>query len=197
MGKATRSAQRTEKRDLWRNLKRIVPAVLAVLLVALGLYAGYQLAGEHVHRNRVLVTIGVAPGEVFPYLVDPARTTRWVDGLTASEWLTNGGPRLGARLRDIITIDGKRYLLESELTAYEAGRRVAVSNSNEGFSSTAAYSLRPTAGGSELELVLETVYHYWLGRLFGQLITFTAQRRLVADMERLKAFVEADANLER
>ena len=178
------------------KVKRIGLAVLAGLIVAAGIYAGYQLAGEHVHRNRVAVTIGVAPGDVFPYLVDPVLTTRWVHGLTVSEWITPGGPRLGARLRDFVTLDGKRYLLESEITAYDEGRHLAVSISNEGFSSTADYALRPAAAGAELELVLDTVYHFWLGRVFGQLVTISAQGKLAADLERLKAFVEADANLE-
>ncbi len=175
------------------RLRRGAWALGAVLALAAVGYAGYQLSAERPQRSQARVGIRLPPDAVFPYLLEPRHLTRWVAGLEQTQRITPGDARVGARTQEIVAIDGRRFQLESEITAYEPGRRLALTVDNQGFTTTATYTLVPDPQGTTLKLVQDITYHIWLAQLFAPLLALPVQQRLAGDLERLKALVEADA----
>jgi uncharacterized protein YndB with AHSA1/START domain len=142
------------------------------------------------HRNEHAVTIDVPPEDVFPWLADSTRRMRWMGALVESEPLTEGPAAVGSRFRDVFEDHGRRVELESEVVEVEVPRRLVVHLVSDSFESTIVQTLEDEGGATRLRAVLETTYTMRGARLLAPLATGLAQRRLEADLARLKALLE-------
>ena len=79
------------------------------------------------------------------------------------------------------------------ITALESPDAFDVQVEHRGFESTSRYRLEEHDGHTHLAVTIETTYKLFANRLLGALVTREAQKKLAADLQRLKELVEADA----
>jgi len=171
----------------------VVWAVLGIALGVLLVYVGVQIGSRRTWRNGGTVVVNAPAETVFACLTEPDQLKQWIGGLEASEPLTAEGLCVGARSREVVVERGRRYELESEVTALEEPFALTVVLRHAGFTSTAAYRLTPHDGETVVELVQHTAYHHWWARVFAPMVTRAAQRKIEGDLRRLATVAEAGA----
>jgi hypothetical protein len=112
-------------------------------------------------------------------------------GLVESTALTEGGARVGARSREVVEERGQRFELETEITTYVPNEALQARITSQGFETLSTYRLQEDGGRTRLTSVLESRYTMLLARLLAPIVTRQAQKKLEADLERLKRLVEA------
>lgn len=133
--------------------------------------------------------IGVHPGQVFPFLVEPDRLKQWMSGLVDSKALTEGGPRVGARSQETVEEDGRRVVVLTEITQYEVNRTLAVKLENDMFDAVSCYDLEVHAAGTHVKHRFEAKYKGMM-RFMAVMIGGMVQKKLEGDMQRLKQAAE-------
>lgn len=98
------------------------------------------------------IDIAASPSEVFPWLIEPARLARWIGGFSGSEPLTDGPTGVGSRSRDVLVENGRRMVIETEITDFVADRRLGVHVRSDSHESDDRYELAPAGGGSQAHL---------------------------------------------
>lgn len=152
-----------------------------------------MLASRHVHRNEHSVEIGASADRVFPYLAEPDLMQKWVAGLLEFRPLDEG-PRLGSRAIQVVEVAGKKWELESELTRYEPPHALAACLvAPKDFEMNATYRLEETNGHTRLTATTDTAFKHRAARLLAGVITRKAQKKLEADLDRLKQVVESES----
>ncbi len=165
-----------------------VAIAAAIFIVVMTILSRRPNAG----RNDFTVLVARPPAEVFPWLTESYRLTRWIDGLESSTPITVDGPVRGARSREVILAGGKRYTLITEITDIKRDTLLAVHITSEpaGFTVNAIYQLSPTAAGTRLHYSGQADYASVFARMMEPLVTPQSQGKVEADMKRLKELVE-------
>ena len=171
-------------------IKRLFKLLFLFAIVA-GAYALFQMYWERSYHNEASVVIQRPPGVIFPLLTKPVHLRRWVSGLEQSIPLTTGGVRVGARSKEMMLIDGRRYKLEREVLALRPNRSLKVATRSRGFETTADYELKPSQGRTVVSVMSETRYTITKGKIFADLINISAQQKLEHDLATLKALAES------
>ena len=130
---------------------------------------------------------------VFPWLAESEARCRWMGALVESEPLTDGPPERGSRFRDVFEDHGQRIELEAELVEVDPPRVLVVHLVSDVFEATIDQRLEQADGGTRLTAEIETTYTKLAARLLASVVTRHAQKRLEADLARLKELVESDA----
>lgn len=179
-------------------MKRFLKVSLAVVALLGLLVGGLVVTGQPrgVVRNTATVAISAPPAAVFPFLVEPERLKSWMGGLTESVPLTEGGPRVGARSREVVEQDGRRVELITELTAYEVNRRLHARITSDGFAVEARYLLRENAGSTVLSYETESTFDSVVFRVLAPLIQSDVQAKLEQDLARLRKLSESGLTVE-
>ena len=115
--------------------------------------------------------------------------------LVESEPLDDEPSACGSRFRDVFEDHGQRIELEAELVAFEPPQALAVRLVADAFEATSSSRLEETGPGTRLTATIETTYTAFAARLLAPVVTRQAQKRLEADLGRLKELVEAGAAL--
>ena len=137
--------------------------------------------------------IDAPAGRVFPFLAEPELMKQWVGGLIDFRPLDQG-PARGSRAIQLVEIAGKKWELESEITRYEPPRELqARLVAPKDFESVASYRLDDAGGGTRVTTTMDTEYKSRLARMLGGVATKQAQKKLEADLTRLKQVVETTA----
>jgi uncharacterized protein YndB with AHSA1/START domain len=142
------------------------------------------------HRNEHVVAIDLPPEDVFPWLAESERRLRWMGALVESEALTDGPAAAGSRFRDVFEEHGRRFELEAELVEVDGPRRLVVHLVSDAFESTIVETLEDEGGATRLRAIIETTYSMRGARFLAPIATGLAQRRLEADLARLKQLLE-------
>jgi uncharacterized protein YndB with AHSA1/START domain len=145
-----------------------------------------------VNRAQHTVVVARSPAEVFPYLVEPDLMRRWIGGLIEFTPLDEE-PRIGARSRQKVEQGGRTWDVESEIVELVPDRRLSARATSSAFASTLSYALEPAPEGTRLHGTVETRLRGLAGRLLGGFARRAAERKLVADLERLKRLLEPPA----
>ena len=164
----------------------IVLAVFIVVMVALSRRPG---AG----RNEYTVVIDRSPAEVFPWITEPYRLTKWIEGLESSTPISGDSAVRGARSRETVLVNGKRYTLITEIADIKRDTLMAVQITSEppGYTVNAMYELSRVPTGTRLHYVGSSDYASVFARVMEPIITPQAQKKIEADMKKLKQLVEA------
>ncbi len=141
-------------------------------------------------RARHSIEIARPPEDVFAYLADGERMKRWIGGLLEFTPLDGSEPRPGSRARQRVQQAGRTFAVESEITEFEPNERLTARIEGRAFTSTVSYRLEPTDGGTRLTASAESDLHGLGGRLLAGVAARQAQRKLGADLARLKTLLE-------
>jgi Polyketide cyclase / dehydrase and lipid transport len=115
----------------------------------------------------------------------------WVGGLVEFRPLSPG-PELGSRAIQVVELAGKKLELESEITRYEPPYLLEASLvAPKDFESVARYRLDEADGHTRVTTTMETQYKHRVVRLLSGVVTRQAQRKLEADLDRLKQVLES------
>ena len=85
---------------------------------------------------------------------------------------------------------GRRFELETEITRYVPNEALQARITSKGFETLSTYRLQEGGGRTRLTSTLESKYSMILARLLAPIVTREAQKKLEADLARLKQLVE-------
>lgn len=139
-------------------------------------------------RYESRVTIDRPPEAVFPYLVEPAKQALWSD--VPMRQITEGSFRTGSRMEVAFGKGPLQARLELEITAVEAGRRMAFTTRSGPIQWDGEYRLEPAGDGTALSQEGRLRFR-GLWRLIEPLVGAEISRAEVKELERLKAAAEA------
>jgi uncharacterized protein YndB with AHSA1/START domain len=144
-------------------------------------------------RNEYTIVIDRAPAEVFPWITEPYRLTRWVDGLESSTPLKGDSAVRGAKSRDVVLAGGKRYTFVTEIVEIKRDTMLVTRSDSDpkGFSIRAMYELVPSGPGTRLHYVGTADYESVFAQVMEPIVTRRAQGKIEADMKHLKELIEA------
>ena len=128
--------------------------------------------------------------EVFAYVTDVGNLPEWQSATSDAAWITDDGPRAGARIRQTTTFLGRTMELELEVTSYEPGRRFDLRTVRGPLPFTVHHSFAPADGGTRIHFVGEGRVG-GVFRLASGVVAKQAERESRADFARLKALLEA------
>jgi hypothetical protein len=135
------------------------------------------------------VTVDRSPDVVFSYLIEPARQALWTD--VPMRKLTDGPLATGSRMEISFGMGPLKARVGLELTAVEAGRRMAFTTFDGPIRWDGEYRLEGTAdGGTQVSQEGQLEFR-GLWRLAEPLVGREITREEVKELERLKAVVEA------
>lgn len=135
------------------------------------------------------VTIARPPGQVFPWLVEPAKQARWSD--VPMQPLTEGPMRQGSRMRLSFGRGPLHASLDLEITSLEPDVRLAFTTvSDGGIQWEGAYDLSPADGGGTRVLQQGMLRFRGLWRVLEPMMGAEIKRGEIAELERLKEIVE-------
>lgn len=164
----------------------IVVALFIVVMTALSRRPG---AG----RNEYTIIIDRPPATVFPWITEPYRLTRWIGGLESSVPMAGDSAVRGAKSRETVLVNGKRYTFMTEIVDIKPDTSMVVQITSEppGFTVSAMYELSPVQTGTRLHYVGSADYASVFARMMEPIVTPQSQRKIEADMRKLKELVEA------
>lgn len=142
------------------------------------------------HRTEHAVEIARTPDVVFGWITEPDKVQQWIGGLVSSEQLTAGGPRVGARSREVIAEHGQRVELNAEITRYRPNEEFQVRLRGPGFDAMSTFELRERGGATIVRNVIETRFKLML-KMLAPVLAARTQRKLEDDLARLKRLAEA------
>jgi uncharacterized protein YndB with AHSA1/START domain len=132
-----------------------------------------------------------APEKVFRYLDDEELVKQWLSGLVSIEAISEGGNRVGAKAKHIYHENGQNIEMLEEMLIYVPNQHVKIRGVTDGFEMTAEYRLEAIPQGTRLHFAESLTMHNWFMRLLSPIIQCSSQARLKANLEKLKALVEA------
>lgn len=142
---------------------------------------------------RPQIHIGRPRGDVAAYMFDPHNDLEWTGGITASRPAQPGPLVTGARVERTARFLGRTFTYRYLVTAYEPDRLVEL-KVDRPFPMLVRYELAD-ADGPEPATIAAIRANGAPGRFFGwatPLLRLQVRRSISADLERLRARLEAD-----
>lgn len=137
------------------------------------------------------MTIERPAAEIFPWLLDVERRLRWVEGLTSSEALDPGEPRVGSRFRESVSQHGLSTTVETTIDELQPPRSLALRVQGRGFKARTTTRLDDQGDRTLVVSALETKVGGLAGRVVGGVVSRQAQGSLERSLQRLKELVES------
>ncbi len=165
---------------------------IAILLVAV-IALLWWLGGRTFHY-RAEVLVAAAPEQVFSHLTDPALLKQWIGGLVESTPMGDGALRVGAKSREVVEANGRRFEMQSEVLRLEPNRLLEVSIQNDFAQTISRYQLEPDNGRTRLTHTMQANYQGLFARLMAPFIgrAVAVQSKLDNDFNQLKQLAEKD-----
>ncbi len=106
-------------------------------------------------RMEVSVVIDRPVQEVFAYVTNPANDPRWQSAVLESGFVGEGPAGVGAKVREVRQLMGRRMESVAEVTAYEPNAKIGLRSTSGPVEYEAWYTLEPTDAGTKLTIVGE------------------------------------------
>lgn len=131
---------------------------------------------------------------VYRYLATPHLVSEWVTGLGPGKLAGGDGEvRLGLRSLDVTPNHSHGPSPEPEIVQFSPDHSVSMRIESAGFIVLARFHLFESDGVTIVRQSVKLSYKRWY-RLFARITNRSVQRRITADLERLKERVERDRN---
>ncbi len=151
-----------------------------------------RAAGRHNEDVSPIVSsidIERPPGEVFPYVTDPARFGEWQAGVVDGH--VEGDPGVGSRCVMTRQIGGAKRTSTSEITEYDPPARWAIHGIDGPIRADISVRVEPLEGGGQSRVTLELDFHgHGLGKLLAPLVTSQARKEVPVSCQHLKERLE-------
>lgn len=141
-------------------------------------------------RYELAVEIERPPAEVYAFLADPGNLARWQEDVVEVRDVAGAPLARGSTFTEVRSFVGKRVESALEVTAAEAGRELSLRTVSGPVRLELSHLVEPRDGGTLLTLAGDVDP----GKAFGlawPLLRKVAERRARADLDRLKAVLEA------
>ena len=138
------------------------------------------------HTNRASVEIARAPDEVFPWLVEPAKRLRWVEGLESSEPAGDG-------YREVFAAHGIRTEVDVEVRRLEPPYAVDIHLRAKQFEADGKTTATAIDAGTRVESRIEAEYKGFMAKAAAPMITRQAQGSLERSLQTLKSLLEGSS----
>jgi hypothetical protein len=183
----------------WLKWIAIVLAVLLIVPFVTLLVLGHRTGAG---QTRASVEINASPAELWPWIDDGGKLKQWVSWMVEAKNPDPGKPSgIGSR-RVLVMKDenngGALMEIASKYTEYTPPTHmtVQVSDSEGMFDGEQAYQLTDLGNG-RTRVDMRGRFHFsqWFANLMEPVITPQAEKKMAADLARLKALVESRAQL--
>jgi uncharacterized protein YndB with AHSA1/START domain len=178
-----------------RPRRAVAPSRLTPLLGWQQSLPSFDERKDVVGRIDCSVTIHRPIEEVFAVLTDPTRSPEWSKHSIRGELLTEGPPRVGSRRRTVVKGLAGIGTMESvfEVTEIDPLRAVALRqvSASWGGSGATRYTFTSVDGGTRVDWTWELNPGGLMKLLFGGPVMAMTGRLFQADLENLKALMEA------
>jgi uncharacterized protein YndB with AHSA1/START domain len=171
-------------------MKGFKPVMLGIVILLFAVTALLWLLGGRTFQYRAEVLVAAAPEQVFFHLTDPALLKQWIGGLVESTPMGDSTLRVGAKSREVIEENGRRFEMQSEVLRLEANRLLEVSLQNDFGQTISRYQLEPDNGRTRLTHTMHTNYKGLFVRLMAPFIGRAVQSKLDKDFNQLKRLAE-------
>lgn len=162
-------------------------------LIATGV-AALSLFGCAPQKTKIVVEIAQSPTKVYSYLTESEKMKQWIGGLKKITPLTRTGLNVGAKAEMLLELPDGKYNITSEVLAFEPDRMIAIKAfMPDGFDETIVYRLEPVGSSTRLTFEGETELKNWIAQIMAPLWWPDAEKKLQADLERLKRLAETGA----
>jgi hypothetical protein len=145
-------------------------------------------------RAEASVRIARPPDEVFAFVGDAANNPRWRKNVVATVWLDDGPMRVGRRGRQTARVLGRAYTVEAEIVEWDPPRRVAFRTIGGPVDVRSWYAVQPDGLGCILIGGADGAFRGPLGGVLTRLAVPMMKRQAKADVETLRAFLEAQGS---
>ena len=143
-------------------------------------------------RCESTVPVDKPPAEVFPWLLDADKVSRWMTGLEAYEPLDPGPLWVGSRIRQELSVSGHELRFEMRVAELDAPRRAVLRFEGSGFKAANEYSVREAGGGCQVTWVISGDATSFKARLIAPLVQAKLQEKLDTDLRRLRALLAGE-----
>ena len=169
-------------------------ASLAALLVACVLLLFLFSMKEDSHHSISSVTIHRPPADVWPYLIEEDKLKSWVTWLKAVQ-RDPGYPAAGASttwIMEDMNNGGAQMKIHATAKKVDINHVLAVQLSTPGmFHGEAQYTLTDIGNGAtKVEIDSDYEFEVWFAKLMSPVIMPQARKKMVSDLDRLRAAVE-------
>jgi carbon monoxide dehydrogenase subunit G len=144
-------------------------------------------------RCESTVTIGKAPEEVFPWLVEDDKVPQWMSGLEQYEPVEPGPLRVGSRIRQRLSVSGQQLGFELEVTELDPPRTAVLRFEGSGFRAANEYTVTEAAGGARVTWVVSGDTTSFKAKLVAPMVQAKLQEKHDGDLARLRALLEGEA----
>ena len=136
------------------------------------------------------VAIRRSPEDVFVFVADFSQLPTWNYAITSTQQVTPGPVALGSAFRQVRSIPA---VAEEEfvVTAWEPGRRVAITGDFGPFSGTLSYRVEPAPAGTRLTNDVELLPRGVLGGAVGRIAGPRLKTAIAQNLEVLRGGLEA------
>lgn len=134
------------------------------------------------------VVIKRPPSEVFAYLTDVSKLPEWQS--SAAEASVDGEVRLGARVREVRRLLGRRGESTLEVSEFEPDRKFSLRVISGPLPFEVRHTLTEENGGTRLDWVGEADTSKF-PRIAVRMVAGAVEAQFKADLERLKSLLEA------
>lgn len=131
------------------------------------------------HRVEASIELAAPAAAVFPWLLEPERRLRWVDGLATSERLGEG------RFREVVSGLGRRSEVEVEVVRCEPPRLLVARMRSRDFEATLVDRLEETRSGTRLTIAVEPELRSLSARLGAPVVVRALRHSLERSLETL------------
>jgi carbon monoxide dehydrogenase subunit G len=141
-------------------------------------------------RMEHTIVIDRPPPDVFAYLTDVEKLPEWQS--SASEVHAEGDIGLGARIREVRNLLGRRAESTLEVIEYEQDRKFSLRTVSGPLPFEVRHTLSPENGGTRLDWAAEADTSR-LPRIAVRMVAGAIERQFKADLDRFKRLLETSS----
>ena len=146
------------------------------------------------HRYAVSRTIKAPIGLVFGRISDVRRFAEISEDILEIEFLSETTQGVGTRFRETRSMNGRRSTTELEITEHVQDERVRFVSDAGGTIWDTVMRVTPDGDVTRLEMTMDARPHRFMAHIVNVFIKGMVTRAVTADMDKLKAWCEAQAS---
>ena len=132
------------------------------------------------------------PRAVFDFVADLANLPRWQTGIVSAELTSPPPVGIGSSAHVVRELMGQRVAVDLSVTAFEPGRRLALSSAVSGIGIDAVLELEPADGGTLARFGMDIRADNVFMKPMEGMVAGAATSDLAASLDRLRAALDGE-----